>query len=49
MNSVCPGSGSCVERSGKEFKAHVYKKRERERRQREIELGYMMRIRLRRY
>ena len=29
-----------MERSGKEFKAHVYKRREREGRQRDIELGY---------
>ena len=30
----------CVERSGKEFKAHVYKRKEKESRQRDIELGY---------
>ena len=30
----------CVERSGKEFNAHVYKRKEKESRQRDIELGY---------
>ena len=30
----------CVERSGKEFKAHVHKRKEKESRQRDIELGY---------
>ena len=29
-----------MERSGKEFKAHVYKRRERVDTQRDIELGY---------
>ena len=31
---------AAVERSGKEFKAHACKRREREYTQREIELGY---------
>ena len=29
-----------MERSGKEFKVHVYKRKEKESRQRDIELGY---------